>query len=226
MSASYERMNTITSFGFSNRWRRQCVRELGLKPGQVVVDLMAGMGETWDYICERIGTEGTIVSVDFCEQMLQYADRKRKRTSFALYNTKLIQQDVLAGTLPVQSADHIVIAVGLKTFNERQISLLAREVQCMLKPGGQFSCIEVSVPEPVVPRTLYLFYLQYAIPVLGALFLGNPETYRVLGTYTVQFKNCQRTEKLFADEGLQCRLTSHFWGCASGIAGFNPPLAS
>nr|ARK10320.1 hypothetical protein A6C57_08250 [Fibrella sp. ES10-3-2-2] len=66
MSASYERMNTITSFGFSNRWRRQCVRELGLKPGQVVVDLMAGMGETWDYICERIGTEGTIVSVDFC----------------------------------------------------------------------------------------------------------------------------------------------------------------
>lgn len=33
MSKSYERMNYITSFGFSERWRRSCVRQANLKPG-------------------------------------------------------------------------------------------------------------------------------------------------------------------------------------------------
>jgi demethylmenaquinone methyltransferase/2-methoxy-6-polyprenyl-1,4-benzoquinol methylase len=58
MSATYDRVNRITSFGFSVRWRRQCVRLLDLKPGMTVADFMTGMGEAWPHILAGIGTTG------------------------------------------------------------------------------------------------------------------------------------------------------------------------
>ncbi|MFD2936990.1 class I SAM-dependent methyltransferase [Spirosoma flavum] len=219
MSLTYERMNTITSFGFSNRWRRRCVFELNIQPNQVVVDLMTGMGETWAYICQRIGPSGTLIGIDFCEGMLRYADQKKRKKQFSSYTITIHKQNVLAGTLPAQSADHVVVSFGLKTFNTGQIKQLAIEIQRILKPGGQFSCIEVSVPKPALLRILYLFYLRQVIPILGALFLGNPQTYRMLGVYSTQFKNSKQASQLFQDAGLICQPTSYFFGCASGIVG-------
>lgn len=219
MSLTYERMNTITSFGFSNRWRKQCVRELAIQPGQVVIDLMTGMGETWDYICQAIGPEGTLIGIDFCEGMLQYANQKKQRNRFSAQNITLFKQNVLAGTLPAQSADHVVVAFGLKTFNAEQTSQLAIEINRILKSGGRFSCMEVSVPRYAFLRVLYLFYLRRVIPVLGTLFLGNPHTYRMLGIYTTQFDTVHQARQLFQDAGLLCRETSYFFGCASGIVG-------
>lgn len=222
MSLTYERMNTITSFGFSNRWRRQCVFELAIQPGQTVVDLMTGMGETWAYICQRIGPDGVLIGVDFSEGMLQYAHQKRHRKRFSQHTIHIYKQNVLAGTLPDQSADHVVVSFGLKTFNPKQIAQLAQEINRILKPGGQFSCIEVSVPRSTLLRALYLFYLRRIIPVLGALFLGNPDTYRMLGIYCSQFKDTQQAQQLFQHAGLSCQTTSYFFGCASGIVGNKP----
>lgn len=219
MSLTYERMNTITSFGFSNRWRRQCVHELGIQPGDVVVDLMTGMGETWDYICQRMGPTGMLIGVDFSDGMLRYAHQKRQRNRFATYTIGIEKQNVLASTLPAQSADHVVVSFGLKTFNGEQISRLAEEIYRILKPGGQFSCIEVSVPRPILLRIAYLFYLRQIIPMLGALFLGNPETYRMLGIYCTLFKSTKQVQQLFQEAGLHCHSTSYFFGCASGIVG-------
>jgi demethylmenaquinone methyltransferase/2-methoxy-6-polyprenyl-1,4-benzoquinol methylase len=48
MSSSYERMNFITSFGFSIRWRRQFIKSFKQPNHKVeVLDLLTGMGETW-----------------------------------------------------------------------------------------------------------------------------------------------------------------------------------
>ncbi|MEZ4904035.1 MAG: class I SAM-dependent methyltransferase [Spirosomataceae bacterium] len=48
MSSSYERMNYITSFGFSIRWRTQFLEKFKATNEKVqVIDLLSGMGETW-----------------------------------------------------------------------------------------------------------------------------------------------------------------------------------
>jgi demethylmenaquinone methyltransferase/2-methoxy-6-polyprenyl-1,4-benzoquinol methylase len=44
MSDTYERVNLVTSFGFSRRWRRQAVDHLRLQPGETAPRLMTGMG--------------------------------------------------------------------------------------------------------------------------------------------------------------------------------------
>ncbi len=50
MSESYDRVNYLTSFGFSQRWRRQCVEHALIQSGETVHDLMCGMGECWGYM--------------------------------------------------------------------------------------------------------------------------------------------------------------------------------
>ena len=47
MGPSYDLTNIISSFGFSEIWRAQCVRNLQLSRSSVVADLMAGSGECW-----------------------------------------------------------------------------------------------------------------------------------------------------------------------------------
>lgn len=54
MSSSYERMNFITSFGFSIRWRKQFLRYLHSNGQNIeIIDLLTGMGETWEDFVQK-----------------------------------------------------------------------------------------------------------------------------------------------------------------------------
>ncbi len=217
MSASYERMNYITSFGFSIRWRRQFVEILpGSSERVKVLDLLCGMGETWQHI-QRHFPKAEISALDFSEGMLQGADRKNQKQFQG--RITLLRENVLQSTLKENSYDHIICAFGLKTFNPDQIYSMACEVRRLLKPGGCFSFIEVSKPRSAGLRFLYGLYLGKVIPVLGKLMLGNPSEYRMLWTYTNKFGNSDACLELFLKAGLDARTISYFDNCASGITG-------
>lgn len=111
------------------------------------------------------------------------------------------------------------LTYGLKTFDESQLNVLAAEVQRILKPKGKFAFVEVSKPRNKILLFLYSFYLGKIIPVLGKLFLGNPDDYKMLWIYTKQFENAEKVKQIFQNHGLSVCLDQYFWGCASGISG-------
>lgn len=78
MSSSYSKMNYITSFGFSERWRRQCVEEIGIEKGKTVIDLMAGMGECWKHILKKSDSNSELISLDFSTEMIKRATETKK----------------------------------------------------------------------------------------------------------------------------------------------------
>lgn len=67
-----------------------------------------------------------------------------------------------------------------------------------------------------------MFYLSHVVPVIGALFLGNPHNYRYLGIYTRAFGDCRQTLGVFREAGLEAEYHSFFYGCASGLSGRRP----
>ena len=219
MSGSYERVNLITSFGFSARWRRQFVKQAGITKGDHVVDMMTGMGECWAPILGLTGQEGKVTAIDFSDGMLQTA-RKRK-TKINAKNIQILKRNIFDNNLEDSSVDVVVSGFGLKTFNDQQLEQLATEVKRILKTGGRFSFVEVSTPSNRIFRSLYMFYLKRLIPILGWMFLGNPDTYRMLGVYTERFKNARHVAEIFRNAGLQCDYVSYFYGSASGITGMN-----
>jgi len=155
MSSSYERMNFITSFGFSIRWRRQFLEPLKQSRHKVeIIDLLTGMGETWNATKNKFPNSNVTV-LDFSEGMLKYAKQKSE-TKFKS-EIIVLQQDILNNKLPSNYYDFVTCAFGLKTFNDEQLNILALETKRILKSGGQFSFIEVSKPNNKLLKLLYGF---------------------------------------------------------------------
>lgn len=217
MAATYGLMNLVSSFGFARRWRRQCVRAVPIRPGDRVLDLMTGMGEIIPDAGRRIGAEGSITAIDFSARMCQEA--RKHAGDRAPCPVRVIEADVLSVDLPTGSADVVLSSFGLKTLSPDQIWMLARRVQDVLAPGGRLSLVEISVPRFRWLRGPYMFYLRRVIPVLGALFLGNPENYRLLGVYTGAFGDCSDACRAFSESGLEVEMVSYFYGCATGVIG-------
>ncbi len=217
MSNSYERMNFITSFGFSIRWRRQFLDHFKQPERTVeILDLLTGMGETWAATKKKIPNSNSTV-LDFSQRILHYA-YKRNSEKFQNKMT-VVSQDILNNRLPDNHYDFVTCAFGLKTFNPEQLVVLANETKRILKAGGHFSFIEFSKPRNLVLRKVYGFYLGRAIPVLGRLLLGNPAEYRMLWNYTDKFNNAELACSIFACTGLKTEFVSYFLGCSTGFHG-------
>ena len=217
MSNSYSKMNYITSFGFSERWRRQCVAAIGIEAGKTTVDLMTGMGECWKYILKTADKDSTLIGIDFSSEMIDRAKMNQK--NYNDHNIKVLKENIFDNSIAAHTVDYVISGFGLKTFDTKQLEKLAYEINRMLKVGGTFSLIDVSIPGAKLLRPFYMFYLKKIIPVLGLLFLGNPNTYKMLGIYTQRFKNARTVARIFDRPEFEITYVSYFYGCATGIKG-------
>jgi ubiquinone/menaquinone biosynthesis methyltransferase len=224
MAATYERVNLLTSFGFSRRWRRQAVAALEPSRGDVVLDAMTGMGEGWRHLLPAIGPTGRIVAIDLSPRMIDGALAERRR--LGADRVDVVVGDALATGLTSGEIDAAIALFGLKTLSPAQQTMFATELRRVLKPGGHFVLIEVSVPPARLLRVPYMAYLRHVIPVLGRVLLGNPENYRMLGRYTERFGDCRRIIPILEDAGLEARFIRHFFGCATSVVGRRPDLDS
>jgi ubiquinone/menaquinone biosynthesis C-methylase UbiE len=216
MASTYGYVNLVSSFGFTARWRDQAVDGLPLKTAQCVLDLMSGMGELWHSLSKVLPASARVVGVDLSPEM---ARRTRREWRFQF---EVSVADVLTWEAPAEFADVVVSSFGLKTFDRQQQRLLARKVAQLLKAGGSYSFVEISVPPFLPLRSLYMFYLKRLIPLIGRMLLGNPDCYRMLGVYTEAFDNTSHFASCLQEAGLEVVLVSHFFGCATGVRGSKP----
>src|SRR5258706_10052914 len=214
MSRTYGLVNYVSSFGFAERWRRQCAARL--KPGSntLVLDLMSGMGEMWRSIRKQAKGSPRLVAVEISHQMC-----KRSGQSAARHQVEVVKGNALALPIANSSAGAVVSAFGLKTFSEEQKRQLACEIARVLKPGGSFSLIEISVPPSRLLKLPYMFYMKWVIPLVGRLFMGNPDNYRMLGVYTERFADAASMQLYLQEAGLEASFQRYFFGCATGVSG-------
>jgi ubiquinone/menaquinone biosynthesis C-methylase UbiE len=215
MASTYGHVNLISSFGFTARWRHQVVAGLPLASAECVIDLMSGMGELWRSLA-LLPASAHVVAVDFSSEMVQRARRTRH------FSVDVREADALTWVFPPSTADIIVSSFGLKTLDREQQRQLAERVAGWLKPGGSYSFVEISVPSSRPLRSLYMFYLRRVIPLIGRFFLGNAQSYRMLGVYTAAFQNSAHFASCLAQAGLVSVPVSYFFGCATGVRGRKP----
>ena len=213
MSASYGITNYLSSFGFTERWRKKCVNELGEKlDDKMVIDIMSGMGELWHSFSSY---PSILKAVDISPIMNKKAKVKASGLPFSI---KIIEEDILQNSIPTASADIIISSFGLKTFNNEQLERLSNEVSRILKPGGKFSFVEISKPNGLM-KYPYMLYLHTIIPLIGFLFMGNDNSYKYLGKYCSNFKDSSIFQSYMVKQGLNAEYKSYFFGCATGVSG-------
>ena len=214
MSATYGLVNVVSSFGFAVRWRHQAIARLpATAPIGRVLDLMSGMGELWPSLARQLGGASEVVAVDISLGMARRAPRVPPLpvTTFV--------EDALVFDPPAASFDAVVSSFGLKTFDPAQQERLAERVARVLRPGGTYSFIEISVPAARALRIAYMLYMKRVIPLVGRALLGNPANYRLLGTYTEKFGDCAHFARCLERAGLEATFVRYFFGCATGVVG-------
>ncbi len=213
MSSTYGHINYISSFGFTSIWRKACLKKITqTTESAVIIDLMSGMGELWPSIKNSCIKIKEIYAVDISPSMNRIARINKEKVHEPTY---ILQQDVLNNKIESDSADIVVSSFGLKTFNAQQQDELAFQVARILKPNGTYSFVEISVPTNQLIKFFYMVYLKRIIPLIGFLFNGNSEDYRMLSVYTSNFVNCYSFHEKLISYGLKSNYQKLFFGCAT-----------
>lgn len=221
-SSSYRRWSTISSFGFIALWRHQCVARLNSQQTSrpIIVDLMAGTGEAWPYLLRRFPDLETVTALDISHRMhLQAVERLHGHYADRITH---IEADALQSDLNADYADLLISTFGLKTFNAKQQTDLARQIARILKPGGSFALIEASDPKGWALRPIYRLYLDKLLPMVERYILRGANDFSMIGTYTRNFSDSTHMAKALAEAGLNVEFKKHFFGCATSVAGTKP----
>lgn len=199
----YDLMNDFMSFGTHRLWKYQFVNLINFKASDIIIDLAGGTGD----IARKLRQKGANVCVvdPSVEMMLQ---GKKSKTLQVNNIAALGEQLPLADA----SVDKVTISFGIRNMTNMRNAL--NDIYRVLKPGGQYYCLEFS--RPMMPiRPFYNLYNKYVIPRLGSLVAGQPEAYQYLIESIQRFPDQKEMKSLLEETGFsQVTYKNLFFGIA------------
>ena len=170
IAKKYDRFNAISSFGAYRGWLAGMMRQADIGPTDDVLDVAGGTGEV-AFTVARTKHPAHIQLTDLVPEMLEVAkDLDARGLSDGV---PIDFQVVDAQDMPFANDSYPVItmAYGIRNMPDREKAL--SEVYRVLKPGGQFVCLEFSTPPNALWRGLYKFYLMHILPLVGKVITGD-----------------------------------------------------
>ena len=120
---------------------------IGIKPGQTVADLGAGVGYMTWRMAKRVGPQGTVYGQDIQPYMLEQLQKNMRERGIT--NVKTVLGGLTDPKLPAASLDLLLMVDVYHEFSEPQKML--RGIHEALKPGGRLVLIEYRGEDPSVP---------------------------------------------------------------------------
>ena len=112
-------------------------------PGQTILDLAAGVGETGFAAASRIGKDGKLISSDFSPEMVRASERAAR--DLGIENAEFRVLDAENLDLADDSVDGVLCRFGLMLFPEPRRA--ASEIRRVLRPGGRLACSTWGPPD-------------------------------------------------------------------------------
>jgi demethylmenaquinone methyltransferase/2-methoxy-6-polyprenyl-1,4-benzoquinol methylase len=168
-------LSTFFSFGLDQGWRKRLVALLKLRGGEKVLDVCTGTGKLAFLLSEKVGRTGSISAVDFSQEMLGEAERKRgdsaSNITFGLSDAKSLG-------FPGNSFDAVTVSFGMRNIPDTTGAL--QEAFRVLRPSGRFFCLELTPPINRWVKPLYTIYCFKIMPFIAMKILKTAIPYNYL----------------------------------------------
>ena len=196
ISARYDLLNHLLSFGIDRRWRKRLIRRLQQTDPQKVLDVATGTGDL--AITAALRTRASITGADISAGMMNKGKRK---VDAAGLSGRIQFIEGAAESLPFSDGtyDAVMVAFGVRNFADLQQGL--NEFFRVLKPGGKVLILEFSMPENNLLGALYRFYFRSILPRIGRAVSGHPEAYSYLPDSVTSFPYGEAFLKHLSDAG-------------------------
>ena len=142
------------------------VERVDPQPGQTVLELCAGPGETGFLAAERLGRDGRLISSDFAEAMVDAA--RRGVEARGLDNVELRILDAQQIDLPDDHVDAVMARFGLMLVPDQGRAVA--EMRRVLRPGGRCAWGTWGPPD----RNPWIFSIVAALMANDLSLPGDP----------------------------------------------------
>lgn len=122
--------------------RRRAVAALGLKPGDVVLEIGAGTGRNFPYLVEAVGPTGTVIAIDASTGMLAEAQKLLDREGWS--NVELICEDATRMQLD-RDVDGVLFSLSYSALPDPRPVLVAAWER--LRPGARVVVMDLGLTE-------------------------------------------------------------------------------
>jgi ubiquinone/menaquinone biosynthesis C-methylase UbiE len=139
-SSSYDFIAYLMSLGQANRLYGEVADCLNIPPGGTIVELGCGPASVIPSLLKKIPTKVEIIGIDFSEQMIAIANRKKEQCQWDDVHFKCMDMYEFA---PVKKLDAVVFCLALTAIPD-SIKALKKAIS-ILKPGGQLLILD-SIP--------------------------------------------------------------------------------
>ncbi len=193
----YDKLNGLISMGRDAKWRQVALDWAQVSCDDKVADLGTGTGDFFLEIRQRLGEEGQVVGIDIAENMLAVAKEKAQ----ARFPGNIDLRVGTAAATGLADASQDLVTMGWVLRNVADRAAVYREVQRILRPGGQFLCVDMSKPSFAPSRWASQAYLALAMPILIRVAGGDREAYDYLNRSTKRFPNRQELHSEWQEAG-------------------------
>ena len=193
-------MNDLMSLGLHRYWKSHFVRQVCLKPFSEVLDLAAGTGDI-SFLINEFG-KNLSPHITLCDQSAKMLSEAKSKKIDRNIRGNFSFQDGPAESLPFEdnTFDVCTVSFGFRNFSNQTKAL--EEILRVLKPGGQFLCLEFSqVGAEIYPY--YNIYLSEFIPRLGRFITNNEEAYTYLKDSIKNFHDAETLKTMLEKTGFK-----------------------
>ncbi|MBU6428640.1 MAG: ubiquinone/menaquinone biosynthesis methyltransferase [Cyanobacteria bacterium REEB65] len=212
----YDRMNDLMTVGLHRSWKRDLLRQVGVRPGESVLDVCTGTGDLALLLKEAVGPGGSVKAIDFSAQMLEQAKGRPGARDV----------DWLAGdatALPFADASFDRVTVGFGLRNVASLGAALAEARRVLRPGGSAGSLDLSKSRVRgLAKVIHVYEFMF-VPLLARLS-GAPEAaYRYLPESNRAFPDRAGLVAQFESAGFS-RIVAHnrAFGAIAIVTGTKP----
>jgi demethylmenaquinone methyltransferase/2-methoxy-6-polyprenyl-1,4-benzoquinol methylase len=198
IAGKYDLMNDVLSFRRHKAWRKFTMRKMAMQRGQTALDLCCGTCDWTIALAEASGT-GKVTGLDFSPNMLAVGQEKVTSAGLAEQVT-LLEGNAMDLPFADNTFDYVTIGFGIR--NVPDIIQVLREMERVVKPGGQVVCLELSKPMKQPFKSIYFFYFERLLPLVAKVFAKRYEQYKWLPDSLKIFPNFDEFAGMFREVGL------------------------
>ena len=174
----YDLNNTILSFGLHHRWKRIACRMVAEAHPHQTIDIGSGTCDLPLMLVSEFPAIRRVMAVDLNASMLGVGMAKickaRSEDQIRCFRGS-------AESLSFRDNVFDAAMAGFCIRNVGHLDMVLQEIYRILKPGGQFICLEFSRPTTQWLRTFYDLYSLHILPWVGTWVAGDrTEVYRYL----------------------------------------------